>query len=474
MSKSATSLKITGPGDGELLGEVELTPMSGVKVIVEAAHRAQPEWSRRTVADRAALLEAAADLLDPQSDELAVLLASESGKPIDQAKFEIRASVGLLRSNAREACRTAGGRVLPTEGLKGVDHDFVYTRREPLGVVAAILPFNFPVELYVEKCAAALVGGNAVVVKPPLEDPLAVMRFHKALHDAGVPTDILASVLGDRDVGAELSQVDGIAAVSLTGSTVAGLAVAKAAAPTLRRLHLELGGNNASLILNDADIELAASELVRGRLLMNGQACSASKRIVVDRSLHDELAERIAAAVALQRVGSATDPETTIGPLITAAAAERVVAQAERAISEGASIIGDAPAADGAYVAPMVLTEVPAAAAVASDDEIFGPVFNLIPVDSVSEAIEVANSSSFGLMSSVFSADVKRAVAVAERLHSGGVVVNGTDNYRPPVIPFGGVGLSGTGREGIGYTIDELTREKTIVLRNFREPEEEL
>ena len=133
-----------------------------------------------------------------------------------------------------------------------------------------------------------------------------------------------------------------------------------------------------------------------------------------------------------------------------------------------------APAADGAYVAPVVLTGVPAAAAVSSDDEIFGPVFNLIPVDSVSEAIEVANSSSFGLMASVFSADVKRAVAVAERLHSGGVVVNGTDNYRPPVIPFGGVGLSGTGREGIGYTIDELTREKTIVLRNFREPEEEL
>ena len=474
MSNSSNSLKITGPSGGEPLGEVELTPVGEVSAIVEAACKAQPEWSRRTVADRAALLEAAADLLDPQSDELSVLLASEAGTPLEQAQFEIRASIGLLRSNAREACRTAGGRVLPTEGLKGVDHDFVYTRREPLGVVAAILPFNFPVELYVEKCAAALVGGNAVVVKPPLEDPLAVMRFHKALHDAGVPSDVLSSVLGDRDVGAELSQANGIAAVSLTGSTIAGLAVAKAAAPTLRRLHLELGGNNASLVLNDADIDLAASELLRGRLLMNGQACSASKRIVVHRSLHDELAERIAAGVAKQRVGPATDPETTIGPLITAAAAERVVAQAERAISEGATAVGAAPAADGAYVSPVVLSGVPAAAAVASDDEIFGPIFNLIPVDSAAEAIEVANSSSFGLMSSVFSVDIKRAVAVAERLHSGGVVVNGTDNYRPPVIPFAGVGLSGTGREGIGYTIEELTREKTIVLRNFREPEEEL
>lgn len=474
MSNSPTSLEITGPSGGELLGEVELTPVGEVKVIVDAARKAQPEWSRRTVADRAALLEAAADLLDPQSDELAILLASESGKPIDQARFEIRASIGLLRSNAREACRTAGGRVLPTEGLKGVDHDFVYTRREPLGVVAAILPFNFPVELYVEKCAAALVGGNAVVVKPPLEDPLAVMRFHKALHDAGIPADVLGSVLGDRDVGAELSQADGIAAVSLTGSTAAGLAVATAAAPTLRRLHLELGGNNASLVLDDADLELAASELIRGRLLMNGQACSASKRIVVHRSLHDELADRIAAGVARQQVGPALDEATTIGPLITAAAAERVVAQAERAISEGAAAVGNPPAADGAYVAPVVLAGVPRDAAVASDDEIFGPVFNLIPVDSAIEAIEVANASSFGLMSSVFSADVKRAVAVAERLNSGGVVVNGTDNYRPPVIPFGGVGLSGTGREGIGYTIEELTREKTIVLRNFREPEEEL
>ncbi len=472
MAKSV--MKIGGPNGDHQLGEVELTSVEEVARAVAAAKIAQPEWARLSVADRASLLEAAADLLDPQAGDLAQLLSAESGKPLAQAQFEIRASIGLLRSNAREACRTAGGVVLPTEGLKGVDRDLVYTRREPLGVVAAILPFNFPVELYVEKCAAALVGGNSVVVKLPFEDPLATMAFHRALHDAGIPRGVLSAVLGDRDVGAALAQDDRVDAVSLTGSTAAGLAVAIAAAPTLRRLHLELGGNNAALVLDDADLELAASELVRGRLLMNGQACSASKRIVVARSLHDALAERIVAAAAGQSVGEATDPNTTIGPLISAAAAARVVAQAEKAISEGASLASGEAVAEGPFVRPIVLTNVPKSASVASDDEIFGPVFCLVPVDSTEEAIEVANSSSFGLMSSVFSRDVQRALAVAERLHSGGVVINGSDNYRPPVVPFGGVGLSGSGREGIGYTIDELTREKTIVLRNFREQKEEL
>ena len=460
-------LEIKNPQETEVLGEVALTDPGDVAGIVGRAAAARKDWAAKPVAERAAILDAAADSLESDRTGLGRLLASESGKPIAQAEFEVGSGIHFLHGNAIEGRRLAG-RVLPTEGNQGTEWDLAYTRREPLGVVAAILPFNFPVELFVEKCAAALAGGNAVVVKPPVEDPLAAERFRQALIDSGVPADVIQAVHGGADVGAALAEAPGVDAVSLTGSTGAGIAVAKATASELRFLHLELGGNNACLVLEDADIDLVAEEAVRGRILMNGQACSASKRLVVHRSLHDELVQRLAASVAGQRVGDATDSETTIGPLINARAAGRVAGQVENARSQGAEIAAGDGLADGSYFPPALLASVPPDAEIARDDEIFGPVFNVIPVDSVVQAIEVANASSFGLMASVFSADVQKAVHVAEQIESGGVVINGTDNYRPPVIPFGGTKLSGRGREGLGYTIEELTREKTIVLRRFR------
>lgn len=436
-------------------------------MLVREAMAAQETWGRMPVCDRAARLEAAADALDPGSDGIARLLAAESGKPIAQAEFEVHGALGLLRENARLA-RRVGGSVLPTEGLSGTDRDLAFTRREPLGTVAAILPFNFPVELFVEKCAAAIVGGNAVLAKAPAETPRSVAAVHAALIEAGVPAAACQLLHGGADVGSALASAPGIDAISLTGSTRAGIAVAEAAAPTLRRLHLELGGNNAALVLADADLDLAAAELAYGRLLMNGQACSASKRILVHRSVHDELAERLIAAVRAQSVGDPLERATTIGPLIHEPAARRVAGQVRSAVGQGAELAAGSTDADGRFFAPALLASVPPTADVAGDEEIFGPVFALIPVDGPDEALRVANQSSYGLMASVFSADLQLAMALAERLQAGGVVINGTDNYRPPVIPFGGVKLSGLGREGAGYTLQELTREKTIVLRRFR------
>ena len=460
--------EITNPEGTNVLGEVELTDPNEMSAIVARAADARKSWTARPVAERADLLDAAADLLEKELDPLGELLAAESGKPIAQANFEVGGGVHFLRGNAIEGRRLAG-RVLPTEGNHGTEWDLAYTRREPLGVVAAILPFNFPVELFIEKCAAALVGGNAVVVKPPIEDPLVVERFRRALVEVGVPEEVIQAVHGGADVGAALAQDPRIDAISLTGSTRAGIAVAQATASRLPFLHLELGGNNACVVLDDADIDLIADEAVRGRILMNGQACSASKRVIVHRSLHDQLAQRLVSAVAGQQVGPATDPGSTIGPLIHPAAATRVSGQVANALSQGAELAGGTGTAEGAYFAPTLLAGVPTTADVARDDEIFGPVFNLIPVDSAEEAIAVANASSFGLMASVFSTDPQRALVVAEQLESGGVVINGTDNYRPPVIPFGGVKMSGRGREGLGYTIDEMTREKSIIFRRFRE-----
>lgn len=461
-------LEITNPQKTEILGEIPLTDPADVAGVVATAVAARRAWTERPVAERAAILDKAADLLESEREELSRLLAAESGKPLAQSEFEVGSGIHFLHGNAEEGRRLAG-RVLPTEGNFGTEWDLAYTRREPLGVVAAILPFNFPVELFVEKCAAALVGGNAVVVKPPLEDPLVVERFRLALVEAGVPAEVMAAVHGGADVGAALAEAPGVDAISLTGSTAAGVAVARATAERLRFLHLELGGNNAMVVLDDADIDLVAAEAVRGRIMMNGQACSASKRVVVHRSLHDELASRLSEVVAGLSVGDAVDPGSQIGPLIHPGAAEKVASQVANAMSQGAEVAAGSGEADGAFFAPTVLADVPTGADVACDDEIFGPVFNLIPVDSPEEAVEVANASSFGLMASVFSRNPQRALIIGEQLESGGVVINGTDNYRPPIIPFGGTKMSGRGREGLGYALEELTREKTIVLRRFRE-----
>lgn len=463
-----TTIEITPPDNAtESLGEIQLTPPEQVQAVVDAARSVQRAWAELPVAERAAALERAADALAAEADELGELLSAESGKPIAQARFEVGGAIGLLRGNATEG-RRLSGRVLPTEGNAGTEQDLAVTRREPLGVIAAILPFNFPVELFIEKCAAALVAGNAVVAKPPLEAPLAIGRVHRALIEAGVPAEALGLVQGDADVGAALATADGVAAISLTGSTGAGVAVAKAAAPTLRRLHLELGGNNACLVLDDADLELVVSEAIRGRLMMNGQACSATKRIIVHPSLHDELAERLAAAAGAQVVGPSREADTTIGPLINERAAARVASQVGEAVSQGAQLAAGGSENDGAYFRPAVLASVPPEAGVARNEEIFGPVFTLIPAETPERALAIANASDYGLMASVFSRDLQRAWALAERLEAGGVVINGSDNYRPPVIPFGGVKMSGIGREGLGYTLEELSREKTIVLRRFR------
>ncbi|MCL4288282.1 MAG: aldehyde dehydrogenase family protein, partial [Thermoleophilia bacterium] len=202
--------------------------------------------------------------------------------------------------------------------------------------------------------------------------------------------------------------------------------------------------------------------------MMNGQACSATKRIIVAAALHDELADRLASAAAEQVVGPARARETTVGPLINPDAAARVAAQVGTAVSQGGRLAAGAVGAAGAYFAPAVLAGLPPESDIARDEEVFGPVFSLIPAATPERALEIANASEYGLMASVFSADLELAWALAERLEAGGVVINGSDNYRPPVIPFGGVKLSGVGREGLGYTIEELSREKTIVLRRFR------
>jgi acyl-CoA reductase-like NAD-dependent aldehyde dehydrogenase len=465
MTLESEPLTIFAPATRRVVGRVPIVAAGAVGDLVSAAKAAQPAWAARRAGERADIIEKAARLIDENAEDWARLLAEESGKILAQARFELRFSAALARGNA-ERLRALAGELLPTESLESTADDVAWVRRAPLGVVAAVLPFNFPVELLIEKAAAALAMGNAVIVKPPDQDPLAVIAAVGAFHVAGVPEDVLSVATGDRATGAALCADRRLAAVSLTGSTRAGLSVA--ASPVLRRLHLELGGNDAAILCADSDLDVAVPELVFGRTLMNGQACASNKRIIVHRSIAGELIDRLSALVSRIKVGDPLDDASAMGPLISPAAAERVAAQVSRAIGQGARLVSGTGQANGAFFSPCVLGDVPAGADVARDDEIFGPVLTCIPCGSDEEALSIANQSSYGLSGCVFSRDWARGMRIADRMECGGVVVNGTGNYRPPFVPFGGVKESGLGREGLGFTLAEMSQPKYTVLRRFR------
>jgi len=462
---NSETLHISSPATHRELGAVASVSASLVAETISKAAAAQPTWAARRTGERANILDKAAALIDAQAPLWSRLLAEEGGKILAQAQFELKFAASLTRGNA-ERLRAMGGDLLPTGALESTAADVAWVRRMPLGVIAAVLPFNFPVELFVEKATAALAMGNAVIVKPPEQDPLTVLAVGEAFIAAGVPPDVLAVLAGGRQTGAALCSDSRLAAVSLTGSTRAGLEVASV--PLLRKLHLELGGNDAAILCSDADLDLASPELVFGRTLMNGQACASNKRIIVHRSISGELVERLSAILAPMKVGDPLDPASSIGPLISAVAAERVARQVARAIEHGGNLVLGSASARGAFFDPCIIADVPRSADVAIDDEIFGPVLACIPFDTEEQAISIANQSSFGLSGCVFSRDWARALQISDRLACGGVVVNGSGNYRPFIVPFGGVKQSGLGREGLGFTLEEMSQPRYTVLRRIR------
>lgn len=458
-------LNIQSPATGRQLGVVEVASLELVYETISKAVDAQPAWAARRAGERADILLQAAARIDLEAENWSRLLAEESGKILAQAQFELKLAAAIARGNA-EQLRSMRGDLLPTDSLEATSSDIAWVRRVPLGVVAAVLPFNFPVELFVEKAAAALAMGNAVIVKPPEQDPLTVMAVRQAFLAAGVSPEVLAVLPGGRQTGAALCADPRIAAVSLTGSTRAGLEVASV--PLLRKLHLELGGNDAAILCHDADLDLAVPDLIFGRTLMNGQACASNKRIIVHRSIAEELVSRLCAVLEKMRVGDPLDPASSIGPLISAAAAERVGQQVTHAIEQGAKLVYGSVSAQGTFFHPCVLKDVPKSADVAKDDEIFGPVFTCIPFETEEGAVSLANQSSFGLSGCVFSRDWPRALRISDQLECGGAVVNGTGNYRPPFVPFGGVKQSGMGREGLGFTLEEMSQPRYTALRRIR------
>jgi acyl-CoA reductase-like NAD-dependent aldehyde dehydrogenase len=457
---------VRNPATGEQLAELPQSTTDEVDGLVARATSVQRSWARVPRHARSALMLDYVAVLRAHREELAAILTSENGKPIGQARDEVDTVIRIFKGFAeRVIAWDEEARFLDTE--PGRERDVQFTHWEPLGVVVGIVPFNFPAELQAWKVAPAIAAGNAIVVKPSSSTPLVGTRMVELMAGLGFPDGLVQIVHAPGSVGAALAAHPGVAAVALTGSTEAGLAVAAAGARTLKRVALELGGNDAMVVLADADLDLVVAEAVAGRSLANGQVCCATKRVIAERPVADSLAERLAVAYGGLRLGNPAQPSTQLGPVINASAAAAIAGQVSEAVRQGARVIAGGTAPDGAFLAPTVLFDDGATADVSHDVEIFGPVLDVIPFDSTQQAIDIANASQFGLSGSVFSRDTGRALDVALGLETGSVAINGTGLYRADQQAWGGYKLSGNVRESLNEGLEEFSQRKTVTLRNI-------
>mgnify|MGYP001111479932 FL=1 len=459
-------IEVYNPATNELLDTVPNATAEDVDACVKKAVEAQKTWAKVPLHERGRIIEKFADLVEENAEDLATLLCKETGKPIREARIEI-GNTRTFACGYVEKAKHMYGNVIPAGTEAGQEKTIQITQQEPLGVVACIIPFNFPCDLFGQKVPSALVMGNAVIVKPSSTNPLTLHKYCELLKIAGIPDGVINILSGSGEVcGSALSAHPGVHLISLTGSTKVGMETMKTASQNLSHVMLELGGNDAFLFLEDGDMDKAIEETVWGRLYNTGQVCCASKRFLIHNSRKQEFIDKMKAKIASMKVGNPLDPETEIGCLISEKAAIGVEQQVNETVAAGATIVCGGHR-NGAFYEPTILDNVTRDMEVAKDMEIFGPVIPVIGFDTVEEAIEIANQSNYGLCGCVFTEDMKMAFKVCNALECGGAVINGASFYRAAEMPFGGWKHSGIGNEGISTTLKEMSRTKTIVFKNI-------
>jgi aldehyde dehydrogenase (NAD+) len=456
-----TTLYDTNPArPSEVVAEVAAADATLARDAVAAAREAFPAWRETPAPARGDVLRRAADLLDGRAEEIGRDLAREEGKTLAEGVGETRRAVAILRYYAGQTLEP-DGETYPSASAS----TFLYARREPVGVVLAITPWNFPVAIPAWKLAPALAYGNTVVWKPAELVPLTAVHLVQALADAGLPPGVLNLVLGrSADVGDALVTGD-VDALTFTGSNDVGRRLQLQAVERGKKVQLELGGKNPALVLADADLDHAAEQVARGAFLSAGQKCTATSRVIVERAALEPFAERLVQRAREWRLGDPLDPRTNVGPLASEAQLERVVGYLDRARRDGAAALAGGERAEidgGWYVRPTVLADVEPASAVARD-EIFGPVAALLPVDSFEEAVALANDTPFGLAASLFTRDLGRALRFARDVRAGVVKINQETAGLELHVPFGGTKASSSGSREQGKAAREFFTEwKTV------------
>ena len=458
---TAELIPVTDPYDGSLVDTVPRGSAAHVDEAIAAAARAFTSWRFAPVHEKMRVLKAVADEVAANLEEYARLIAREGSKTIKEARKEARRCVNTLSLAAEEA-RRLYGQTVPFDSFPGGEHRHGYWLREPIGVIAAITPFNDPLNLVAHKLGPAIAAGNTVVCKPATVTPLSALKLAQAFQRAGLPEGVLNVVTGPgHEIGDPLVADERVRMISFTGGVEAGRHITTRAG--LKKIGMELGSNSPVIVMADADFDRAVADTVSGAFWAAGQNCIGVQRVYVERPIFDRYLEAFVALAKSYRVGPKLEEDCSMGPLITEGEAKRVEAWIEEARQGGATVHcgGSRGGPIGTVIPPTVLTGVEMGMQLGCN-EVFGPVVSLWPIDSIEEAVEKANAVDYGLHAAIFTRSLATAHYAIKHLECGGVIVNDSTDYRLDQMPFGGIKNSGLGREGVAFALLEMTEPKVV------------
>jgi acyl-CoA reductase-like NAD-dependent aldehyde dehydrogenase len=457
--KAQQYISLTSPYSEEVIGEIPSATEAEVDLAIEAAYSKTKVMAKMPAHRRASILEKLVSLLEERAEEAARIIALEAAKPITTAKSEVARTIATYKFAAEEAKRIHG-ETLSLDAAPGGENRVAYTVREPLGVIGAITPFNFPMNLVAHKVGPAIASGNTIVLKPASQTPLSSYFLAELLEEAGLPPGALNVVTGSgRIVGDKLVTDERIKKITFTGSPAVGIGIRNKAG--LKRVTLELGSNAALIVDERVDIDRIIDRCVTGAFSFQGQVCISLQRIYVHESLYDPFVEKFVSATNQLQIGDPLDPKTDVSALISKGDVERTLSWIQEAKGNGAEIAAGG-SAKGNILLPTVLLNVDPAQKV-SCQEVFAPIVLINKVKSVDEAIEFVNDSRYGLQAGIYTENVHTALNAAEKLHVGGVMINDIPTFRVDNMPYGGVKESGAGREGVKFAIEEMTELKLVV-----------